>query len=122
MIRRPPGSTLTDTRLPYTTLFRSDPHLHAVGGQHFHRAVAGRLRQRVRVDAQEQRAVDALLLAVLADGLGDGQYVLLVEAAVERTAAMAGSAERHPLRGDRRIGLHVEIGGDRKSTRLNSSH
>src|SRR3546814_4108476 len=106
MIRRPPGSTLTDTRLPYTTLFRSDPHLHAVGGQHFQRAVAGRLRQRVRVDAQEQRAVDALLLAVLADGLGDGQDVLLVEAAVERTAAMAGSAERQ----------------DRKSTRLNSSH
>src|SRR3546814_5346288 len=24
MIRRPPGSTRTDTRLPYTTLFRSD--------------------------------------------------------------------------------------------------
>src|SRR3546814_356060 len=25
MIRRPPRSTLTDTPLPYTTLFRSDP-------------------------------------------------------------------------------------------------
>src|SRR3546814_8063344 len=25
MIRRPPRSTRTDTRLPYTTLFRSDP-------------------------------------------------------------------------------------------------
>src|SRR3546814_19952702 len=26
MIRRPPRSTRTDTRLPYTTLFRSDRH------------------------------------------------------------------------------------------------
>src|SRR3546814_13742179 len=65
-----------------------------------------------------QRAVDALLLAVLADGLGDGQDVLLVEAAVERTAAMAGRAERHPLRGDRRIGLHVEIGGSSEERRV----
>src|SRR3546814_5225443 len=28
MIRRPPRSTLTDTLFPYTTLFRSTPHLH----------------------------------------------------------------------------------------------
>src|SRR3546814_16048956 len=50
MIRRPPGSTRTDTRFPYTTLFRSHgvhraligdhvdraqiPPLHAVGGAH----------------------------------------------------------------------------------------
>src|SRR3546814_1625841 len=27
MIRRPPRSTLTDTLFPYTTLFRSRPHL-----------------------------------------------------------------------------------------------
>src|SRR3546814_7029723 len=27
MIRRPPGSTRTDTRFPCTTLFRSEPHL-----------------------------------------------------------------------------------------------
>src|SRR3546814_10754627 len=28
MIRRPPGSTLTDTLVPYTTLFRSGEPLH----------------------------------------------------------------------------------------------
>src|SRR3546814_16547174 len=32
MIRRPPRSTRTDTLLPYTTLFRSEGHLHT-GGQ-----------------------------------------------------------------------------------------
>src|SRR3546814_5310928 len=30
MIRRPPRSTRTDTLFPYTTLFRSPDHLHAV--------------------------------------------------------------------------------------------
>ena len=36
--------------------------LDAVGRQHLERAVEGRLRQRVGVDAEEQRAVDALRL------------------------------------------------------------
>src|SRR3546814_10571401 len=30
MIRRPPRSTRTDTRFPYTTLFRSHPNVHTV--------------------------------------------------------------------------------------------
>src|SRR3546814_6508223 len=30
MIRRPPRSTRTDTLFPYTTLFRSQPRLHAL--------------------------------------------------------------------------------------------
>src|SRR3546814_3696819 len=34
MIRRPPGSTRTVTLLPYTTLFRSRPHIQIVA---FHR-------------------------------------------------------------------------------------
>ena len=82
---------------------RRDHHLDAVGGQHFERAGERRRRQRVRVEADEQRAVDALLPAVLADRLGDGEHVALVEAHVERAAAMAGSAEGHPLRRDCRI-------------------
>src|SRR3546814_20287600 len=31
MIRRPPRSTRTDTRFPYTTLFRSLSYLHSTG-------------------------------------------------------------------------------------------
>jgi hypothetical protein len=39
-----------------------DHQLDAVGRQHLDRAVEGRRGQRVRVDAQEQRAVDAFCL------------------------------------------------------------
>jgi hypothetical protein len=76
----------------------------AVGRQHLQRAAQRGLRQRVRVDADEQRAVDALRRAVVADRLRDRQHVALVERAVERVAAMARGAERHALRRLRRIG------------------
>src|SRR3546814_4018640 len=33
MLRRPPGSTLTDTLFPYTTLFRSGLAIHAANGE-----------------------------------------------------------------------------------------
>ena len=52
----------------------------------------------MRIEPQEQRAVDALLLAICADRLTDRQHVRFVEAAFERDAAMAGGAERHTLR------------------------
>src|SRR3546814_4436187 len=42
MILRPPGSTLTDTRFPYTTLFRSDEDV-MIGDAHGARLGAGRL-------------------------------------------------------------------------------
>src|SRR3546814_13920179 len=35
MIRRPPRSTRTYTRLPYTTLFRSLVHVSELGGEYF---------------------------------------------------------------------------------------
>src|SRR3546814_20049698 len=34
MIRRPPRSTRTDTLFPYTTLFRSEPDVADLGGEH----------------------------------------------------------------------------------------
>ena len=58
--------------------------IHAVGRQHFERAGTSRHRQRVRVDAEEQRAIDALLLAVIANGLTDGQNMPFVEAAFSK--------------------------------------
>src|SRR3546814_3919301 len=103
MIRRPPRSTRTDTLFPYTTLFRSG-HLDAVPPL-----------------AEHQR---------LTLGDHDGQ----------RDAAAAGDEAAHPaaqveLAAERPVEAHeslrvrhdqsVELGrhlGDRKSTRLNSSH
>src|SRR3546814_17444442 len=97
MIRRPPRSTRTDTLFPYTTLFRS-------------------------IEVGQP----GLLLA----GLGQGRLVLLDVAA----EAGQGLLERGKARGygGRTLGeiavafagdVHrLEGLGDRKSTRLNSSH
>src|SRR3712207_8363391 len=60
------------------------------------------------VPPDEQRPVGALRRAVLADGLGGGDDVRLVERPVERRPAVPRGAEGDLL--------------DRKSTRLNSSH
>src|SRR3546814_15289161 len=45
MIRRPPRSTRTDTRFPYTTLFRSEHDLRALGGEALGAAVADARRR-----------------------------------------------------------------------------
>ena len=80
------------------------PDLHAVGRQHFQRAGRGRGRQGVSVGADEQRAIDALFLAVQADGLGDGQHVVFVETQFKRSAPVPRGAEGHPL------GRHGSVG------------
>ncbi len=84
--------------------------MHAVGRQHFQRAGAGRRRQRMGVEADEQRAVDALGFAVQADGLADGEHVPFVEAQFERAAPVPGGTEGDALGGDRCIGLAGVIG------------
>jgi hypothetical protein len=56
---------------------------HTVGRQHLKRAGQRRLRKRMRVDAQEQRAIDTLLLAVGTNGLTDGQHMPFVKAGFE---------------------------------------
>jgi hypothetical protein len=58
----------------------------------------------VRVNPEEQRAVYALPPAVLTNGLTDGEHMPFVESVFEGGATMPRSAERNPLRGDRRIG------------------
>ena len=60
-----------------------DHDLDVVGSQHFERAGECRRRKCMGVEAQEQWPGDALLLAISADGLGDGQHMRLVEAAFE---------------------------------------
>jgi hypothetical protein len=63
----------------------------------------------VGIHAQEQGTADALGLAVLAHGLGDGQDVGLVEALLQRRAAVAAGAEGHQLGRVAGVG-QVEIG------------
>src|SRR3546814_15970674 len=93
MIRRPPISTRTDTLFPYTTLFRS-------------------VRLGAEVAANQQRLLE--LVQVGTSGIGDGVKVALGE---------VDARPAHLLQPDIR---HQQVGGeqagDRKSTRLNSSH
>src|SRR3546814_16056042 len=113
MSRLPPRSTRTDTRLPYTTLFRSgiflEPFGHPVGHQAFERLA--------------DLAADQLVLGLRAEfGVGQldrddrGQAFAHI---------LAGQADLLLLEQPRLLAIAVERAGqrgDRKSTRLNSSH
>src|SRR3546814_3689526 len=104
MIRRPPRSTRTDTLFPYTTLFRSPCARNRLGiGRSVDRIAddAARLRDReVRRRAAEDDVVER---HALLPRIGGREGV----AAIFDRDAVDGRGEGH---------------GDRKSTRLNSSH
>src|SRR3546814_19811715 len=88
MLRRPPRSTRTDTRFPYTTLFRS-LRLHGAGGGDRNlvlgaRSFSRRGRQGGRVDLRE----------LLAGLLGPGLELLLADHLDhDRHEGVAGAAE-----------------------------
>src|SRR3546814_12088212 len=108
MIRRPPRSTRTDTLFPYTTLFRSSPQ-NAGGGPD---GVGRRLRP-VR-DHQHLVRLRREQLGVAHGknrrGIQNDEFVALAQFLEKRTEARGGQSRARVL------------GGDRKSTRLNSSH
>src|SRR3546814_16594129 len=97
MIRRPPRPTRTDTLFPYTTLFRSLM------------LIQGALQERPNLSDEDLREVISSNLCRCTG------YQGIHEAAITyRNEVLAGDAENVAERGDE--------GGDRKSTRLNSSH
>ena len=87
-----------------------DHHLDPVRREHLERARQRRFRQRMGVDADEQRAGKIVVAAMLANRLADRENMRLVKGIVERRAAMPRGAERHPLRRHLRIGLTGKIG------------
>ena len=91
---------------------RLDPHLDPVGGEDLERGGERRLGERVGVHAEEERARDAPGAAVLDEGLARGEDVVLVEAAPERRAAVAGGPEGDALSRVRRVGLHDVVRRD----------
>src|SRR2546430_15357455 len=95
MIRRPPRSTL----FPYTTLFRSDGYVGASDEQ----------EKGHRPEQQEERMAEML-------------DILIVEA-FHANAKLFGEVGGGFLGELLKQGLQLGVGrGDRKSTRLNSSH
>src|SRR3546814_2330777 len=115
MIRRPPRSTRTDTLFPYTTLFRSREFVQKLPG-----------------------LIDRLdsTLAKLDSAAGGADQILNENRGAIRSFANDGLSQLGPTLGElrtlirdlRRISDRLEgnpsrfLLGDRKSTRLNSSH
>src|SRR2546427_8359358 len=141
MIRRPPRSTL----FPYTTLFRSQlrphPEVPPRAGRgrgvllavHRQGRSADRAGERDREPRPHLVAARALKLGGLdqphrrpglvlripsAEGPRDGEPPPHARARV----AWPGDLAQSEGRGDAAVPLLVALGGDRKSTRLNSSH
>src|SRR3546814_10835279 len=103
MIRRPPRSTRTDTLFPYTTLFRSE----VVVGQ----------RQQLLADEAAVLQVKGAHAADLVGRRGGLDAALGDQRVPGRQAVEVADARPAPVgRGD------DDGRGDRKSTRLNSSH
>src|SRR3546814_20035400 len=102
MIRRPPGSTRTDTLFPYTSLFRSDDS-QLIPRASCRAATAARDAERVGIgwyEGQDFGTADALL---------DSQAVAGQRLAADDVAQVVGEM------------LERRETADRKSTRLNSS-
>src|SRR3546814_3236219 len=119
MIRRPPRSTRTDTLFPYTTLFRS---IGMTRISHINELYGGQ-ETLERLQRREARFFNTcmmtnLLGAATSDALDNGQVVSGVGGQYN-FVAMA-----HALRESRSTLMlrAVRESGDRKSTRLNSSH
>src|SRR3546814_5589291 len=124
MIRRPPRSTRTDTLFPYTTLFRSSSRDTLLRVQ---AATLDNLFEAVCVFAANGRL--QLWNSRFADMWGVRHEELQEHPAIDQLVSIASQALARPERAemlkhfvrsattDRR-----QRSGDRKSTRLNSSH
>src|SRR3546814_18460955 len=102
MIRRPPRSTRTDTLVPYTTLVRS-------GGEPV--VLLARVAQAQPEEPARREAPHAVQ-----------RLVAVVVVALERAGVEEAHDPRHPVRAADGEEDHRQHRGDRKSTRLNSSH
>src|SRR3546814_15037415 len=109
MMRGPPRSTRTDTLFPDTALFRADDHRDAVA--------MGDLGDAFDIDDIAGRVADGFEK----DGPGPlvdvaFQALIIVEGRHPHLDPLAGKGVHEEI-----VGAPIEL-GDRKSTRLNSSH
>src|SRR3546814_14565404 len=125
MMRRPPGSTRTDTLFPYTTLFRSGA-IAAAGS-------AGRQIDATRAKLFRQFGLQPFKPRLALRLAARDQDVLRVRGAQQPPAVIARHPRavdvryRRPGRGEPLLDLRDDgelalLGHDRKSTRLNSRH
>src|SRR3546814_11172381 len=91
MIRRPPKSTRTDTRFPYTTLLRSNQSSVAKAGQEFDDA------GRMRPSPYDDRVVDVMEELVKFTLMVRGRSDYLVDRYSERKGADEARAKTIPI-------------------------
>src|SRR3546814_5340954 len=121
MIRRPPRSTRTDTLFPYTTLFRSEELAEGVAAARELVEIAADVVGDPQVVGVVRRAVaEAAPVVALGEVVG-GAVLDLGGRHAEVQARIVGEVEAAAHLGLVDFRLHVAV-GDRKSTRLNSSH
>src|SRR3546814_15865796 len=114
MIRRPPRSTRTDTLFPYTTLFRS------FGADQRALDVEVVLRQQLveRIAGDAARNVWKALAYQIGIAIAK-----ITQCAIDLRAATTFTEDLFVLGVGGRTDCHAQaVVGDRKSTRLNSSH
>src|SRR3546814_2342084 len=111
MILRPPRSTRTDTLFPYTPLFRSD--LAGLGDRTGDQADAA-IDEAAEAVVIRTIRVDVVVRTATTDE-DERRQVRTIAEGVEQIGAECGVVE---------VGTQLIAGfdGDRKSTRLNSSH
>src|SRR3546814_7000819 len=126
MIRRPPRSTRTDTLFPYTTLFRSYGHGGTTLDEALHSGPCDAALFNVHLPVESGFSLAARLRLV-----SDAGLVLLTAAArrEDRVLALSLGVDHYLVKPDDHHelemvirNLHRRLRGDRKSTRLNSSH
>src|SRR3546814_5642901 len=134
MIRRPPGSTRTDTLFPYTTLFRSvvikalkdtvmpavDP-AHRMAIEQLGLSIATLSMVRERLPLAGLREWQDLANAI---ALGRATVVEVSSIALEQANGDGAALpdDERPTPGPRTAATRPVLLADRKSTRLNSSH
>src|SRR3546814_8324453 len=126
MIRRPPRSTRTDTLFPYTTLFRSaaaerDRRLAERGGG-ADAVLVGLEREEVErlvlVRAVQVEAGDAAEASATAEAQTRLEHVFVAVDGGDAIIDVGAAIDAEVGAGQQAF----ETQGDRKSTRLNSSH
>src|SRR3546814_5870141 len=122
MIRRPPRSTRTDTLFPYTTLFRSGGTIDAALEAERRVIIFKRLNgaeHHAKPDGATQALLRALAVAMDQRVMRPGDRRARAEQD-QRVEQRQAEGVDH-LQPDRRPCATNDL-GDRKSTRLNSSH
>jgi len=102
--------SVRDDRRGRENVIGLDHHVDFVRRENLDRSVDRGPRQRMAVHADVQGAVVALALAVLGNGLRNGGDMVVIEAAGERLAAVAGGAERHRMGRIPRLRMQIIIG------------